>query len=135
MENQSYINNDAVIMTSDPVPDVSIEDMRAIIASIDTEQDLADAFAVVHNKFWFIEDDTYDYEPGTEDYIRVCTVVDAWGELMDTLSDRIKEIMDRDHLHATMDKGNPQHVFEPFMRRYGYRDGRGWWVREKGEER
>ncbi len=39
MENQSYIIRDAVIMTSDPVPNVSIEDMRDIIARIDTEQD------------------------------------------------------------------------------------------------
>lgn len=128
-EELGLIPEDAVIMVGDPVPDVSIEDMRGIVASIDTEQDLADAFAMVHNKFWFIEDDTYDYEPGTEDYIRVRTVVDAWGELMNTLSDRIKEIMDRDHLHATTNKGNPRHVFEPFMRKYGYRDGRGWWIK------
>ncbi len=85
---------------------------------------------MVHNKFWFIEDDIYDYEPGTEDYIRVRTVVDAWGELMDALSDRIKEIMDRDHLRETTNKGNPHHVYEPFMRKHSYRDGRGWWIQE-----
>ena len=128
---EDLIPEGTVIMAGDPVPDVSIEDMREIIANIDTEQDLADAFAMVHNKFWFIEDDVYDYEQGTEDYDRVCAVVDAWGELMDALSDRIKEIMNRDHLHKTMDKGKPHHVYEPFMRKNGYRDGRGWWVKEK----
>lgn len=127
---EELIPEGAVIMAGDPVSDVSIVDMRKIIASIDTEQDLADAFAMVHNKFWFIEDDVYDYEPGTEDYIRVRTVVDAWKEMMHALSDRIKDIMDRDHLHEPMDKGNPHPVHEPFMKRYGYRDGRGWWIKE-----
>ena len=58
------------------------------------------------------------------------TVVDAWKEMMHALSDRIKDIMDRDHLHEPMDKGNPHPVHEPFMKRYGYRDGRGWWIKE-----
>ena len=126
---EDLIPEGAVILAGDPVPGVSTEDMREIIAGISTEQDLADAYAKVHNKFWFIEDDIYDYEPGTEDYDQVRAVVDAWGELMDTLSDRIEEIMARDHLYAATDKGNPHHSLEPFMRRYGYRDGRGWWVK------
>lgn len=132
MERQDSFDKNALVMVSDPVPDVLAEDMKDIIAHIDTEQGLADTFAKVSNKFWWIEDDLYDFDPGTEDYARACAVVDEWGALMHSLSDRIKAIMERDNLLIAVEKGKPHpNIHEPFMKKYGYRDGRGWWIREK----
>ena len=34
-------------------------------------QELVDAFAGAFNKFWWVEDDVYDYEEGTEEYENV----------------------------------------------------------------
>ena len=63
--------------------------MQLEIEQIRNTQELVDAYVLVHNKFWYIEDDLYDYEEGTEDYIRVRDNVEAWGEMMDLLDDRV----------------------------------------------
>ena len=31
-------------------------------------QELADVFAITSNKFWWVEDNEYDYEKGTKEY-------------------------------------------------------------------
>ena len=53
------------------MPDKTAEQMQLEIEQISNTQELVDAYVLVHNKFWYIEDDLYDYEEGTEDYIRV----------------------------------------------------------------
>ena len=120
----------AVIMGSDHLPEVSAEEMREKVVSIVSGQELVDAFAAVHNKFWFIEDDVYDYKVGTEEYKKFCTVVEAWGDLMDDLERRVREAAEKEGLLAEKqaDSGTAKQI-EAFMRKYGYRDGRGWWVR------
>lgn len=35
------------------------------IEEISNTQELVDSYVLVHNKFWYIEDDLYDYEEGT----------------------------------------------------------------------
>ena len=93
-------------------------------------EELVDAYVLVHNKFWYIEDDLYDYEEGTEDYIRVRDNVEAWGEMMDLLDDRVMSTAKEEGLLAERqpDSGTIKQ-FEEFMKKYGYRDGRGWWVK------
>ena len=43
----------------------------------------------VHNKFWYIEGDLYDYEEESEEYIRVKEIVEVWDEMMDLLNKKI----------------------------------------------
>lgn len=119
-----------VVFTGDPLPKMSVDEMRQVIASISTTQELVDAYVNVHNKFGFIEDDIYDYEEGTEQYEKVCSVVDAWGELLDELGRRVMEAASDEGLlaerqpHSRMVK-----QLETFMDKYGYRNGSGWWVK------
>lgn len=72
---------------------------------------------LVHNKFWYIEDDLYDYEEGTEDYIRVRDNVEAWGEMMDLLDDRVMSTAKEEGLLAERqpDSGTIKQ-FEEFMK-------------------
>ena len=72
-----------VILAGDPLPDVSAEEMQQIISLITTTQELVNAYVNVHNKFWFIEDDLYDYDEGTDEYEKIRAVVDAWDNVMD----------------------------------------------------
>ena len=74
--------------------------------------------------------DVCDYEEGTEDYIRVRDNVEAWGEMMDLLDDRVMSTAKEEGLLAERqpDSGTIKQ-FEEFMKKYGYRDGRGWWVK------
>lgn len=58
-----------VIMGGDPMPDMSLDEMRDVIREISSTQELVDAYVQVHNKFWYIKDDIYDYEEDTDKYI------------------------------------------------------------------
>ena len=117
------------------MPDVSIEDMEEIIPQISTTQELVDAYVSVHNKFWFIEDDLYDFEVGTEGYNQVRSIVDAWRGLMSDLERRVMEAAEQEGLlaGAQPDPGTIKRL-EAFMKKYGYRDGRGWWVENHDPE-
>lgn len=59
------------------MPDKSVEQMQLDIASIGGTQELVDVYVQVHNKFWYIQDDLYDYEEESEEYIRVKENVEA----------------------------------------------------------
>ena len=117
-------------MAGDPLANVSLEEMTAIVKRTQDAQELVDLYVKIHNKFWFIEDDLYDYEKGTPEYNDLAAEIDAWGELMDKVQDELiiraknEGLMDREEKH-------PRAIIsmEPFMKKYGYRDGRGWWVR------
>ncbi len=86
----------------------------------------------VHNKFWYIEDDVYDYDEYSEEYERVCAVVDAWGDLMDELDKRtIKTASDEGLLAERQPNSGTVKQLEAFMDKYGYRDGCGWWVKKE----
>lgn len=120
----------AVILCREPLAGVSPEEMREIALAAGTVQELADTFVSVWNQYGWIEDDLYDYPEGTEEYERFRTVVRAWGDLRAELLERVMEAAKKERL--LVKEGNLGLIrrLEPFMKKYGYRDGRGWWVRE-----
>ena len=119
-----------VILMGDPMPELTIEEMQQRIASIKTTQELVDAFAIASTKFVFVEDETYDYEEGTEEYAEACAVCDAWIEMMDKLEEQVmKKAAEEGLLNMQPDIGTIAQV-EGFMKKYGYIDGNGWWIKE-----
>lgn len=130
---EDFFEEGTVIMAGDPLANVSLEEMTAIVKRTQDAHELVDLYVKIHNKFWFIEDDLYDYEKGTPEYNDLAAEIDAWGELMDKVQDELiiraknEGLMDREEKH-------PRAIIsmEPFMKKYGYRDGRGWWVRNSG---
>ena len=74
-----------VILDGASMKDISIEDMKKIIANIKTTQDLADAYATVNNIWPIKEDEIYDYEEGTKEYEEACSITSAWLELCEKL--------------------------------------------------
>ena len=119
--------NDIVIMVSEPIPDKNPTDVRNYFAERKTEKDLADAFALTSNKFWWVEDNVYDYEEGTPEHIAACAITDEWGALMDEYEERIFMILRSEGVDIS-ETGRIK-VLEPFMKRNGYRDGKGWWIK------
>lgn len=75
-----------------------------------------------------MEDDLYDYEEGTEEYIRVRRNVEAWGEIMDSLDARVMAVAREEGLlsERRLNAGTIKQL-EKFMKKYGYRDSCGWW--------
>ena len=120
-----------VILMGDPTPELTIEEMQQRIASIKTTQELVDAFATVSNKFIFVEDETYDYEEGTEEYAKACAVCDAWVEMLDKLEEQVMKTAAEEGLLNTQPDIGTIAQLEEFMGKYGYIDGNGWWLREE----
>lgn len=132
---EAVIPEGAVILAGDPMPDMCIEEMRQIISSITTTQELVDTYVNVHNKFWFIEDDLYDYDADTEEYEKTRFVADAWGDMMDELDKRVMEAAAAEGLliERKPNSGTVKQL-EVFMNKYRYRNGCGWWVKSDKEK-
>ena len=124
--------NDIVLMMSEPIPNKTPTDVRIYFSERETEKDLADAFAIASNKFWWVEDNVYDYEKGTPEYIAARAITDEWGALMDEYEERIFMILRNEGVEIP-ETGRIK-VLEPFMKRNGYRDGNGWWIKNKESE-
>jgi len=122
-----------VILDGASMKDISIEDMKKIIANIKTTQDLADAYATVNNIWPIKEDEIYDYEEGTKEYERVCLISDRWSDLLEGLEKRAIEVASEEGLiDENMKDAGTFYQLERFMNKYGYYDGSGWWI-EKGD--
>ena len=67
------------VMAKEPIPNMSAAEVKAYFAEKHTVQDLADAYAIAHNKFWWVEDNEYDFEEGTPEHKAACAIPDEWG--------------------------------------------------------
>ena len=56
------------IMVSEPIPSTTAAEIKEQFENMTTLQELADVFAITSNKFWWVEDNEYDYEKGTKEY-------------------------------------------------------------------
>ena len=117
-------------MGGDPLPDMSLAEMWEIARNYRTTQELVDAYAVAYNKFLWVEDDIYDFEEGSEEYKKACSVTDAWEQVIDYLEERIIECTTEEGLFAESQPNlSLVKQMEAFMEKYGYRNGRSRWVR------
>lgn len=122
------VPKDTFVMCGEPSPNLTIEKAYQIFNEIKTEKDIANLFAVVENKAWWIEDEIYDFEEGTEGHRKAVEKTDMWFSLADKLKEMIFDILKSENVEIP-DKGQIV-VLEPFMKRNGFRDGQGWWIKE-----
>lgn len=114
--------SDYVIMAKEPLESVVPNDVRQWLKEDYSEQHLADAFADVSNKnSWLMHDADEDWT--------VLEILDGWHKLYDELYAKIIEILSSENLIENPNKGT-HYIVNPFMERYGYRDGGGWWIKE-----
>ncbi len=118
-------------MGSEPNPGWKPEDVQEWYNEQPGERRLAHAFAAASNEFWWVEDDTYDFEEGTPEYEKARKIADEWGSLMDKLRNDIFVILRREGVFIP--KTGQIEVLIPFMDRNGYYDGNGWWIRKDKE--
>ena len=111
------------------IPNMSASEIRTYFSDKKTEKDLADAFAITSNKFWWVEDNEYDYEEGSPEHKKACAITDEWGKLMDEYKNEIFEIIKNEGV-AIPTTGQIE-VLKLFMERFGYADGNGWWIKEE----
>ena len=113
------------VMGSEPIPGWKPEEIQEWYIQHHTEAGLAQAFAAASNKFWWVEDNVYDYEEGTPEHQEACRITDKWEKLMESLEEEILTIL-MDEGVAIPEKGRIR-VLIPFMERNGFSDGNGWW--------
>lgn len=119
------------VMASEPCPNLSAEEMSKLICEISTEKELAILFALSDNQAWWVEDDIYDYEEGTQEYQKACEITDRWFAIADELKKRIFAILQAEGV--SIPESGQITVLAPFMERNGFFDGNGWWI-QKGKE-
>ena len=116
------------VMSQESNPNMSVSEVRAYFADKKSEKDLADAFAVASNKFWWVEDKEDEYEERTPEHKMACAITDEWGCLMDEYKTKIFEILTNEGV-IIPSKGQIE-VLKPFMARFGYIDDNGWWIKQ-----
>ena len=55
-------------MGEEPLSNMTLQDLKERFAGTLTENELATAFALSSNEFWWVEDNVYDYEEGTPEH-------------------------------------------------------------------
>ena len=114
-------------MCKELLPDISPKEMWSICSQLKKTQEIVNAFAAALNEFWWVEDNVYDYEEGTEDYKKACTITDEWKELLDYLEDKVVQRAKEEKL-MKQDEKYPRAIssLSPIMEKYGYQNKQGW---------
>lgn len=116
------------IMASEPARGVAASDVEAFYADKCSPQDLADAYALAHNQFFWVEDNEYDFVVGSPEHIASCVITDEWRRLMEQYQERIFDILRSEGIKIPAT--GQLVVLTPFMKKYGYDDYCGWWGKE-----
>lgn len=123
------------VLAFNPCEDICAKEMQRRIAMISTEEELTMMLAYVSNRFWYMEDDLYDYEIGSDEYETLRREVSEWGEMMHSLDLRALSILREENegglLNHNLDMSRgSQAVINILMERNGYSDAGGWWVQK-----
>ena len=123
----------AVVMGSEPLTDISVSDVRHWLNENDTELGLATALAKVNNKTGWLMHDLDELEEA--ELSKAKAAINEWWTLETELYEKIISILKAENTsgkanHTFTEKGL-YYVVKPFMERNGYRDGAGWWVCKK----
>ena len=109
----------------------SVGEIRNWLKENTNTKSLAVAFALADDKSSAVSFDVDDYEEGTEEYKKACQIEQEWFSLEEELKERIFDILRSEGVEIP-ETGQIE-VLEPFMKRYGYFDGNGWWIRKNEE--
>ena len=123
------INKDIAVMVSEPGADLTIEMAKELYEEIKDEQELANLYSIVCNKAWWMADNEFDYEEGTEQYIEARRITEQWFALEEKLKESIWEVLRNEGVRIP--KKRQIIVLEPFMQRYGFQNASGWWIQKR----
>lgn len=126
--NDFKVDKDIIVMCSEPSPDMTLEMAEIAVKECMTEVELATLFATIENKAWWIEDEKYDFAEGTEEHRQAVEKTELWFALADKLRKRIFGILQSEGVEIP--STGQITVLEPFMKRNGYKNGQGWWVKK-----
>jgi len=120
------------IMGEEPLFNMTPQDLQERFSGTLSENELATAFALSSNEFWWVEDNVYDYEEGTPEHREARRITDEWCKIMEHYEEQIFDILRKEGVEIP-DTGRIV-VLVPFMERNGYFDGNGWWIEKTDKQ-
>ncbi len=125
------IPDDVVIMSREPLKDISPEEWRKMLSIDNSEARLADALAGAWNQSGWLMHDLDDDDCTSEMELKS----EAWNALEKELIEKVIKILEKDNAEGRgpfVTSNAPfLEVVLPFMERNGYRNGNGWWVKRE----
>ena len=118
---------DIIIMAEDPAKNLTIEYAKERSHIVWEESDIAELYANVDNRAWWIADEEDDYEEGTTEYQMARETTDKWFAVEKILREKIFDILRGEGV--LIPKTGQIEVLCPFMERNGYKNCAGWWIK------
>ena len=118
---------DITIMAEDPAKNLTIEYAKERSHIVWEESDIAELYANVDNRAWWIADEEDDYEEGTTEYQMARETTDKWFAVKKILREKIFDILRGEGV--LIPKTGQIEVLCPFMERNGYKNCAGWWIK------
>lgn len=84
---------DIIIMAEDPAKNLTIEYAKERSHIVWEEADIAELYANVANRAWWIADEEDDYEEGTTEYQMARETTDKWFAVKKILREKIFDIL------------------------------------------
>ena len=107
-----------------------IQELWDIAKTCISSSDLAKVYATVHNECFLTAHEMDNFGEGAENQKNI-KLFNEWKNLYDYLSDKV---LQRAMVEKLLDIKNQNNGLfrkvEPFMNKYGYCDGNGWWKKE-----
>lgn len=117
------IPSNAVIMSTEPIPNISPDQWLQIHNNCENDSDLADALAGAWNESgWLmhlVDEDSCNIELEQK--------FNGWWDLQVFLINKIKSLEPQG---ISSEKLPFIEILTPFMNRHGYTNGGGWWIRD-----
>ena len=118
---------DMIIMAEDPAKNLTIEYAKERSHIVWEEADIAELYANVDNRAWWIADEEYEYEEGTTEYQMARETTDKWFAVEKIHREKIFDILRGEGV--LIPKTGQIEVLCPFMERNGYKNCAGWWIK------
>ena len=126
---QTLFHENAAIMLGNPYSDMTVDEIQKNIQEACTTQELVDAFVLVRNEYAYIASDLDELEEGTAQYDEIETTVNSYRAMYDLLKEKVLTAAKQEKLLELDQHGlGSMKQLEPFMNKYGYRNGCGWWI-------
>lgn len=137
-EDTMFIDEDlshVVVLASPPLNGYTPDNIRELLEADPRDACIASVTAAVNNQVGWLGHQCDDPENDEQTNKRFSSEFDAWNALYKELVDRIiHRLMEQNKNEGTnypVTGEGMHYIIEPFMKQNGYRDGAGWWVKNK----
>ena len=117
------------ILAAEPLPNRTAEEMRKYYEKVQNTRQLVNLYAAVNNQLGWVAGKYDDCTEEAEEFIYAERLYQSWSQLHDDILQSIMVAAEQEGLLLPQPPtGGFWWQLIPFMEKYGYQDGRGWWI-------